>query len=154
MEDVLECEPALSSTSLAASSGEDALRMLAGQAFAAGFVKESFVEALLARERSYPTGLPTTIPVAIPHAEPEHVIRSGIGLALLDAPLPFREMGSEHDVVGARAIALLLVPDGGSHVDTLQALTKIFRTADWYERLAAARDPGELAATMNAMLRQ
>src|ERR1035437_9385608 len=81
-----------------------------------GFVRSGFGEALIAREKEYPTGLPTEIPLAIPHAYPEYIIKSGVGLALLDPPVTFRQMGGEEDQwLSVKLVVLMVVTQEIAH---------------------------------------
>ena len=53
---------------LDAADEEDALRQMSAEFVALGVAKDSFPEALLERERVYPTGLPAiAFDIAIPH---------------------------------------------------------------------------------------
>jgi PTS system galactitol-specific IIA component len=80
---------------LDASTAEGAIRALARELHRAGYAKESFEAAAVARERRSPTGLPFAGgAVALPHAEPEHVVSPALGVATLARPVKFREMGS------------------------------------------------------------
>jgi PTS system galactitol-specific IIA component len=47
--------------------------LLSGKVDGCGYVEEGLPNAVLARERQYPTGLPTKIPVALCHVEAEFV---------------------------------------------------------------------------------
>lgn len=148
----LQCDEALSFVELEASSSEEALRQVAARALRAGYVKDTFEEALLKRERSYPTGLPTPIPVAVPHADPEHVITPGISVALLSEPVEFGEMGNGTNTVQVQAIATLLITSPEAHVETLQALVAVFQRPDWYERVSAADTATQLSAIINDLM--
>ena len=46
---------------LEAKDDKDAIRQLANRLFKAGYVKESFIEAIIEREANYPTGLSSGI---------------------------------------------------------------------------------------------
>jgi PTS system galactitol-specific IIA component len=91
-----------------AASAEAAVRDLAERLAAAGFVKASFADAAVARERKSPTGLPFAPPaVALPHADGEHVLRPALAIASLAAPVVFREMGSPASKVD---VGLVVMP--------------------------------------------
>ncbi len=81
---------------------------------AAGHVRASYKEALLAREERFPTGLPTQVmAVAIPHTDVEHVERSFISVARLAEPVAFHEMGA-NATVDVQAGHQLATPTGPS----------------------------------------
>ena len=74
---------------------EDVLRATAAELFAEGYVKESYSDAIIEREKKYPTGLPTgEICVAIPHTDPEHVNDAAICLSILEKPVISNLFGS------------------------------------------------------------
>jgi PTS system galactitol-specific IIA component len=80
---------------LRAESAEQVVRALSQRLISTGHVHPSFEQAVLARERRSPTGLPfSDVGVAIPHAEPNHVVSPAIAIATLAAPARFRQMGS------------------------------------------------------------
>ncbi|BAL81580.1 BglG family transcription antiterminator [Caldisericum exile] len=54
-----------------------------------GYVKSGFVEAVLKREKKFPTGIESPIPFAIPHAESEYTQKSVIAIILLKKPISF-----------------------------------------------------------------
>ena len=145
-------DPAICIHRLAAVDDASALSALTDAAELAGLVRPTFRAALLERERSYPTGLPTVIPVAIPHADVEHVITPAIGVALLEHPVDFGEMGGSGSTVAARVIVLLLVTEPHEQVDLLVRLIGVFQAEDWHAKLEATRDAAELAAAFDALL--
>lgn len=142
----------LSFHSLGAQTDVEALTILATRARDAGWVKDGFIAALLTREAAHPTGLPTHIPVAIPHADPEHVIRPGIALALFTDPVEFGEMGQTGARLPVRAAAMLLVTDPAAQVDLLRRLVGVFQRTDWLEKCAATSNEAELVGTFSRLL--
>lgn len=69
---------------LDAADEEDALRQMSAEFVALGVAKDSFPEALLERERVYPTGLPAiAFDIAIPHCASENVNETSMGVAIL-----------------------------------------------------------------------
>ncbi|HUM49974.1 MAG TPA: PTS sugar transporter subunit IIA, partial [Anaerolineaceae bacterium] len=56
-----------------AASWQEVLTLLANQLYQSGYVRESYLQAVLDRERQFPTGLRTAeVAVALPHTEKEH----------------------------------------------------------------------------------
>jgi galactitol PTS system EIIA component len=131
--------PELSVLDLEAGTWTDVLRELGGRAEDAGFAGPGFTDALVAREQTAPTGLPTVVPVAIPHVDPQLVLRSGIGVVRLAAPVPWGEMGApDAGTVDAVAVLLLLVGQAHTQVDVLSRLMQVLQGEDWYDELRAA----------------
>lgn len=127
------------------TSAEELLSMLAARALDAGYVTAGFREALLVRERAYPTGLPLPTPAAIPHADAEHVTRPGLAVALLDPPVAFGEMGSRGRSVDCTLAVMLLVDSPQDQVPVLGRVLATLRRADWPGSLSGATDATDLA---------
>jgi PTS system galactitol-specific IIA component len=144
--------PQLALARMEAPDAESALRALAGLALEAGFVRPSFPAALLERERHYPTGLPTEVPVAIPHADAEHVLRPGLGVATLATPVRVGLMGTPGQSIDARVIVLLLVDRPHTQVALLSRLVEAFQRPGWADGLLQAADAGTLAAELGRVL--
>ena len=76
-----------------ASTKEEVIYLLADALERQGFVKDTYKDAILAREKEYPTGLPSTSPVvAIPHADNNLVNTTSIAVAALKSPVKFHNM--------------------------------------------------------------
>lgn len=144
--------PALCLVRPAVASAEDLLRLLARRAQQEGHVTPTFEEALLARERAFPTGLPLPDPAALPHADPEHVLRPGLAVALLDPPVEFGEMGGQDRRVGCGLAVLLLVTTPQAQVEVLGRVLAALQQPDRAQRLAGAADADDLASRFGALL--
>jgi PTS system galactitol-specific IIA component len=149
MPDPLSFVPELCRLDPAVTTRRDLLNYLAETADAAGHVRASFREALLAREARYPTGLPTPTPCAIPHVEAEHVAVAGLAAVRLATPVPFGEMGAPDRLVPARLVVLLLVTEPAQQVPTLGRLISLLRREDLDSRLSTAASDKGLAAVLN-----
>lgn len=137
---------------LEAADATEALEVLAAQLREAGAVTDDFPAALLERERIYPTGLPTPLPTAIPHADPGHVLRPGLALATLAAPVAFGEMGSAGSEVAVHLIAMPLLADAQEHLAALQALMALLNDEAAVAELLEAEDAATLRERAAARL--
>lgn len=135
-----------------AVDGPSLLRLMAGVAREHGWVTDGFAEALVGREREFPTGLPTPVPVAIPHADPVHVLRPGLAVALLDPPVAFGQMGSDEEVVDCRLAVMLLVTDPSEQVAVLNRLVTALQDPTLESRLSTVSSPQDLAATFGELI--
>ena len=110
-----------------------------------GFVKESFVPAVIERERGCATGLPTSqFGVAIPHTDCEHVLKRAVAVGILDRPVEFTEMASPGTTVQVSIVFLLAVPEPEGAVRLLQSLALMFETPGVLEQLIRSRDASEI----------
>ena len=84
-----------------ARTAEQAIRLLAAKLEELGYVKPSYADAVAKREAAMPTGLPLgqAVNVAIPHTDPEHVVRPGVALGVLSAPVDFANMEEPDEAV-------------------------------------------------------
>lgn len=152
MADTMRALPGACAVGVVAADAEDVLRWLADLAVRAGHAAPSFGEALVSRERAFPTGLPTAVPVAIPHADPSHVRQAGFALATLARPVPFGVMGTADDRVDLDVVIVLLVTEAHAQVEVLASLVDLVQRDGWDATLRAARTPEELAAAFDALL--
>lgn len=150
--ETMRTQPEASIVGLEATSAEQVLRQLADAALAAGLVESGFAEAVVARERQCPTGLPTASPVAIPHADPCHVRRSGFTVATLARPVPFGVMGSADQLIDVELVVMLLIRNTDQVMDVLTRLVAAFQQDGWDEGLRAATTPAELASAFDALV--
>ena len=105
-----------------------------------GFVRKGFANAVLEREKEFPTGLPTNIlKVAIPHAiDTSFVETPSIVIARLNSPVTFGEMGSLENTVEVDMVLLLAVKGDKSQLEILQRLLGVFCEEEQMLRLKAA----------------
>lgn len=122
-----------------ANKSEELLRFLAKELYQLGYVKDTFSDALIAREQLYPTGLPTAeIGVAIPHADAEHVIKPVIAVANLAKPVLFKEIGNGQRDVAVQMVFMMAIEGPKKHLDLLQKFMSIFSNAQVLKDLKAA----------------
>lgn len=92
-----------------------------------GFVYESYPNAVIAREKIYPTGLKTIcMQVGIPHTDREHVKESVVTIIRPLKPVKFTEMGLGIDTVEAEMIFLLAIKESKAQVSILSKLMGVF----------------------------
>jgi PTS system galactitol-specific IIA component len=138
--------PELCVAGLQAKTAEEAIRALAKLLLAKGHVKPSFEAAAVLREKRSPTGLPfPDAPIALPHAEPEHVVSPACAVAVLAAPVKFREMGSP---ATQHAVKVVVMPALTAKEQAAAGLAQLIeRLQDGARRAAilAAATPDEVA---------
>ena len=126
-------------THVKAESKEEALGRLFEALNAAGKVKPSFYEAILEREKNYPTGLKLgEWNAAIPHVTPDHVVTSAMGVAVLDTPVTFQRMDNKAETVEVKVIFNIALDANGKHLDILQEIMGVVANADVMRRLVRA----------------
>jgi PTS system galactitol-specific IIA component len=120
---------------------EKLLTIMSEAALKNKWVKPGYLEALLTREKKYPTGLHTLgVEVAIPHADPEWTVTPGMIVSILDQPTEFEPMGGQGDIVKARFVFLLLIPDADTHLQFLQTLAEFIEDEAKLSNLGKTKD--------------
>ncbi len=102
-------------------------------------VKPTYIQAVLDREKIYPTGLPTKgISVAIPHTDSSHVKKSAIALAILENPVEFNMMGGDgSEQIQAEIVFLLAISDSKAQIELLKKLMKLFQNDEVLSQIAS-----------------
>ena len=87
-----------------------------------------------------------------PHADVEHAIESGLGIATLAKPVEFGEMGGADTTVSAHVAVLILVTEPHAQTEMLTQLIGVFQLDGWHDRLSAATTPEQLAENFAELL--
>ena len=126
---------------LEAESWEDVMKSLGQKLIDEGYTKESYIDALITREKDFPTGLDIDgLGVAIPHTDVSHVNKAGIAIGVLKKPVTFIQMGSDDEEVGVKLGFMLAVTDPNAHIDELQRIIEIIQDKDVLEKLFTVTD--------------
>lgn len=119
-----------------------------------GYIKDSWHEAILTREKTYPTGLDCgTIQVAIPHVDPEHINTPYIAVMKLAEPVEFEGMGGMPAVQAQLVINLGLLGHEDSQVKVLQALMQLFVDAQATKKIMDQTTPEGLLDALVACIK-
>lgn len=118
------------------------------------YVRESYGEALVAREAEFPTGLPFPGGVAIPHTSAEHVLRDALVVVSSDRPLLFHEMGANEsaDEIPVELVIFLVISNPEGQVPMLSALIAALQDEDFRQSLKTVEDEDVLHTTLSERL--
>ncbi len=133
--------PELVLSDLLATSRDEVLREMASHLVTSGCCADSFVQAILDREREHPSGLP--MPggnLAIPHTDTDHVLRSGFLFARLQKPVSFFMMGRPDQELEVSLVVMFALQDTSLAGKTLVALVSAFQRPELYGSVMAAPD--------------
>jgi len=129
-------------------SRDDAVLALVDLLEKKGFVKPSFGEAVLKREKIFPTGLNTQpVNIAIPHTDSEHVNQGAIAIGVLPAPVQFYEMGSENTLLDVSIICVLAIKEPRSLAGLLRSLALSFQKPDFLTAVMASKSNEQVMKT-------
>ena len=115
-----------------------------------GYVKESWLDAIMTREKNYPTGLAFEhISVALPHVDPEHLVKPYIAVIKPKEPVIFEGMaGIGGDIPAELIVNLGLLAHAEGQVAVLQALMGVFMEEDTVADIRAQTTPEGIVDTM------
>jgi PTS system galactitol-specific IIA component len=95
------------------------------------FVKESYQDAVIEREREFPTGLPTGgIHIAIPHTDCVHVETEGFLVGVLETPVEFEIMATNNEYVNVELVFMLAIKKPENQVFMLQKLIALCQDSE------------------------
>ena len=117
-------------------TAEDILKELAAYAMLEGFAKEGYAEALIERERNFPTGLQATKGIAIPHADQEYTKKGVIIIARLAQETKFIQMGTKTPIF-VNMVFLLLVQNVEHQVKVLENIVALIQNEEQMESLCS-----------------
>lgn len=132
-------------TQLEAVNSQDIIKALGDKMQTLGYVKDSYVPAVIKREGIFPTGLPLgDINVAIPHTDVEHVKKPAIAVATLAHPVAFGNMGDPENKLEVSIVFLLAMKEPHVQVDLLQNLVETFQNPEVLQSLLATTETIEI----------
>lgn len=139
---------------LDASTNTEAIEKLGKLLYKNGYVKDTFVLAVVARESEFATGLPASeIGVAIPHTDAHHIIKQAVAVGILPSPVTFCEMGDPEDkTVDVRLIFMLAVPDKNLVMTVLQQVISIIQNKVFLQKLTSTSDRQQLVKVLDTYL--
>ncbi len=134
---------------LQAKKKEDVIEKLADELFSAGKVKETFKEAVLAREKEYPTGLPLgNYNIAMPHTFAQHVVEPAIAVAKLETPVIFTEMGTTDTELPVSLIMMMAVSEPKEQVGLLKKILQVFSDSEVLQELMESTTVQDMYETL------
>ncbi len=140
-----ELNPSLIFTNLEVNDSTDVMKKVGGAVIKEGYAKESYVNALVNREKDYPTGLDVDgVGVAIPHTDVSHVVKAGIAIAVLEKPVTFIQMGTDDETVEVQLVFMLSVTDPNAHIDQLQRILEIIQDTDVLNQLLKVKSKEQI----------
>ncbi len=132
---------------VSAGSSDEVIALLGERLRQLGKVRDSYVQALITRESTMPTGLPLgLINVAVPHADPEHVVAPAIALATLKEPVPFGSMDDPDEKIPVQVVIALALTDKNAQIEMLQAVAGFIQNPGALAALTTAITPEEAFA--------
>ena len=130
---------------LKAGSSDEVFQQLGGLLVSEGYCKSSYVQALIEREKDFPTGINMgNIGIAIPHTDKEHVIKGAVAIGVLKEPVHFYQMGTNDENVEAKLIFMLAVKDPKEHLVFLQRILMVLQDQEVLKQLIETKNKQEI----------
>ncbi len=138
---------------LRADSSEDVIRQLAALFTHADVVCDTYLDAVLQREKVMPTGLATkVVGVALPHTDSEHVKRSAIAIARLASPVKFQNMANPSEQVDVSVVFLLAIAQKEQVSPFLGKMAELLQNEAALQRLLKIDSPTDFIAFFASMI--
>jgi PTS system galactitol-specific IIA component len=129
---------------ISVTNSEEVIALLGELLHKEGYVKESFVENAIKREREFSTGLPLgPVNVALPHTDAIHVNRQAIAVGVLQNPVDFQIMGSPDQTVPVHVVFLMAIKEE-NQVKFLQTFAELLQDPKTPERIRCAKNVNEI----------
>lgn len=127
-------------------SKDDFFKTKAGILEELQLVEETYLEAVVEREKEYPTGLRLeNISIAIPHTTVNHIKEPFIYFnRLTNNEVNFIQMGTDDVVVKPEYILLLGIKEPKEQVNLLAELMDLFNQKDFIEAIRNAKSEKEI----------
>jgi len=116
---------------------EKLLSHLARRLYEMSYVDEKYLEALIKREREYPTGLvvKSDFNVSIPHADVERVKKEALVIVKTHRRVTFRKMDEPDVEIPVDVVFLLVIKEPKGYVKFLAALTELFSKEEFIKTI-------------------
>ena len=122
-----------------AKTPQEIIKRLGSLLYDNGFVQESYTQAVLEREKVFPTGLKAKMAgVAIPHTDTGHVIKPAIAIATLENPVTFHMMGTPDEEVPVEIVIMLAVHDAKLVIPVLRKIIFILENDEAIIKMKSA----------------
>lgn len=117
------------------------IRALACPLINDGMVVSDFADHVIAREQTFPTGLPVEpVGVAIPHTDHKHVRRNAISVGILTEPVNFEDMSGEPELVPVRVVFMLALGESNKQLNVLGWVMDVIQDSDFMQQLLVMND--------------
>ncbi|WP_236895630.1 PTS sugar transporter subunit IIA [Clostridium beijerinckii] len=131
---------------------EEVIQELGKRMFEKGYVKSTYIDAVLEREKTLPTGLDIgEMCVAIPHTDSKHVNESNVALAVLKNPVEFRNMIDPSKKVEVMVVFLLAINDPDSQVTLLSKLMSVFQNVELLKQIKSSSSTQEVTKLLECI---
>ena len=133
-----------------AKDSDEIFRKIGKKLIEKGLVKDSFIDAVINREKDYPTGLDLSVVdngipnIAIPHTESEHCNLKKVVVVKLKNEIIFNNMISPDNKLKVKFLFMILNNEKGEQSNILASLMDFFTKKENISRLSELCDTSEI----------
>ena len=126
-------------------TSEEAIAYMSEILFKNGYVKESYSERVIQREKEYPTGLiGQGRGIAIPHTTSDYAIKPAVCVLIPRQPIPFMMMGTVDELIEAEILFPMVVKDNRMQLNMLKKMMGILKDNEILEKIYNSKDKAEI----------
>lgn len=134
------------------STSEDVIRLAAGLFFEHGYVKDGYGDAVVEREKEFPTGLPgKAMNIAIPHTNNKLVNAPAVGVVIPKEPVKFAMMGDKSTILDCELMFPLVVKDTQQQIGMLKKMMKIIQNSELLQQIKNSKDKSEIKELLKTL---
>lgn len=135
------------------NDNEEVINELGTMLLKKGYVKDTYINAVIERERILPTGLDLgELGVAIPHTDSQHVNQANIAVGLLKNPIEFSRMVDPTKKIKVQLVFLLAIKNPEKQVELLGKLMAIFQDIELLKSIQKSTSKEEIAGKLNHLI--
>jgi galactitol PTS system EIIA component len=136
------------------STKEEALLIMSKMIVEKGYASEPFINAILDREKHYPSGLPMeNHKIAIPHTDVTYVKKSVLLFARLKNFVEFSVMGDPDQKIQVRLISMFALTDKKLIGSILTSLITAYQDDSILEKIINAEDENTIFNVLKKKIR-
>jgi len=137
---------------LKCDTAEEVIITLSDELIKEDLVLPDYKNAILEREKTYPTALPSLPPcVAIPHADFQLVKKTSIAIATLEQPIIFHNMEAVKEEVEVQIVIMLAVAEAHGQIEMLQKVLAIVQDNALRKKILACTTEAEIFTMIEPM---
>ena len=120
------------------TTSEEVLTLLSKELIQLGYVKEGYLEAILEREKSYPTGLSFNdhFQIAVPHANIDLTEKEVmVVVKTRNQTLQFHKMDDPAKIIGVNILFLFAIKESKKYIQFLSDFIEILKNVDFQKKI-------------------
>lgn len=124
---------------------EDVERAMAAELERQGYAKDTFTNAILEREKVFPTALDMGgINVAMPYCDVANVNKAAICIGVLEHPVAWYRMDDPETTCEVSLVTMLALTEAHAHLEMLQKVIALVQNQELIEKVVKAESEEEI----------